>query len=125
MPRFPNFDIPPSPSPPAADSEEADDLRARTKKFDRFLELKKQGIHFNTRLAESTASRNPAMTQRLLDFAGLRAEEQYGNTLGENFGVPTTWPDEFLEELMRENEKRIKKAKETRTKLDFVPARNA
>lgn len=124
MPRFPDFDIPPSPPPPEPTSEEASALLARTRKFERFLELKKQGTHFNDRLEGSTALRNPALFQKLMDFAGIEPEEQYGNTLGDAFGVPMTWPDGFLEGLLRDNEKRLKKEKETRTGIDFVAARN-
>ncbi|QIW98016.1 hypothetical protein AMS68_003534 [Peltaster fructicola] len=122
MPRFPNFDIPRSPSPPAVNSEEAAELTARTRKFERFLELKKQGVHFNDRLASSTALRNPELLQQLSGYAGISPEEQYENTLGDALAAPLRWPNGFLESLVASNQKKMKRDRESRTKLDFVPA---
>lgn len=67
LPPVPNLDVPPSPpgTPPPS-------LGALTAKFETFLELKrKKGTHFNARLAQSTAMRNPSLMDKLLDFVGL------------------------------------------------------
>ena len=64
---MPNLDIPPSPpgTPPPT-------LEALNRKFENFLELKrKKGTHFNARLAESAAARNPGLTDKLMGFVGL------------------------------------------------------
>jgi hypothetical protein len=77
MPPVPNFDIPDAPSPPAQNSEEAATLAAVAKQFERFLELKKQGIHFNERLQNSTSLRNPSLLPKLMAFAEITEEDCY------------------------------------------------
>ncbi|TLD28711.1 hypothetical protein PspLS_03993 [Pyricularia sp. CBS 133598] len=67
LPPVPNLDVPPSPSgsPPRS-------LPALTAKFETFLDLKrKKGTHFNARLAQSAAMRNPALMDKLMGFVGL------------------------------------------------------
>lgn len=125
MPTHPNFSIPSSPSPPPQNSEAALALSTTTKKFDRFLELKKQGVHFNARLEGSSALRNPGLLPKLMEFAGIGEEEGYASTLDEG-GVPTRWPEEwYVEGLVKENEWRERKAKGARTEVGFVKARSA
>lgn len=117
MPPVPSFDIPPSPpgSPP---------LKS-TKKFDRFLELKKQGIHFNAKLAESSALRNPTLFQKLMDFAGLDDESQYETALPDDLAVPTKFPTwAYADQLNKRQEDMTKrKAKERKGRpVEFVRA---
>ena len=122
MPTHPNFNIPSSPSPPPPNSEEAATLSTTTKKFDRFLELKRQGVHFNSRLENSASLRNPSLLPKLMEFAGISEEEAHASTLevGQG-GVPTKWPEEwYVENLMRENERRERKAKKGRGEVEFV-----
>jgi len=67
LPPVPNLEIPPSPpgTPPPT-------LDALNRKFETFLELKRKGgTHFNARLAESTAARNPGLTDKLMGFVGV------------------------------------------------------
>lgn len=119
MPPVPNFDIPPSPpgSPPAATNA----------KFKRFLELKKQGVHFNERLHQSSALRNPGLLQKLMDFAGISEEDSYASALPEELAIPTTYPQwAYGEELVKSHEQIAKKheqeAKGQRERVDFVPS---
>lgn len=122
MPTVPNFDIPDSPSPPERNGEEAAALAATTKKFERFLELKKQGVHFNERLQNSTSLQNPALLFKLLDFAGVSQEEIYPSSLPDELAVPAKWPEEcYAESLVKQNERKEKKRLQERDRLDFVP----
>lgn len=71
MPSVPDFDIPGSPDPDAAATSAAA-LAALNKKFATFLELKqKKDTHFNARLAQSDAMKNPALMDKLMAFVGM------------------------------------------------------
>ncbi|KAK4951902.1 hypothetical protein LTR10_009822 [Elasticomyces elasticus] len=124
MPPFPNFEIPDAPPLPQMNSEEAAALAATTKKFERFLELKKQGVHFNERLQNSSSLRNPSLLPKLMEFASISLEDSYASTISESEGgVPVKWAEEcYVENLVKQNEKREKKRVAEREKVDFVPA---
>ncbi|EME80232.1 uncharacterized protein MYCFIDRAFT_89874 [Pseudocercospora fijiensis CIRAD86] len=126
MPTVPNFDIPNSPLPPARNSEEAAALAATTKKFEKFLELKKKGLHFNERLQNSSSLRNPSLLPKLMKFAGISQEDSHRSSLPEGLGVAVRWPEEcYVETLMKQNERREKKqARAPGDKIDFVPAKS-
>jgi len=107
MPPVPNFDIPDSPpgSPP---------LKA-TKKFDNFLDWKKQGVHFNQKLESSSALANPTLFQKLMDFAGLDEQSQYATTLSDDVTVPTKFPEwAYADQLNRQQDELRKKKDEER-----------
>ncbi|PWY76168.1 hypothetical protein BO70DRAFT_363726 [Aspergillus heteromorphus CBS 117.55] len=73
LPPVPNLDIPPSPpgSPdPAANA-----------KISHFLSLKKQGMHFNEKLAGSASLRNPSLIRKMMDHAGIDDQAQYYTSL--------------------------------------------
>lgn len=125
MPPVPNFDIPDAPPGPAQNSEEAATLAATTKQLERFLELKRQGVHFNERLQTSASLRNPSLLPKLLAFAGVEEQEEvYMSSLPEGLAVPARWPEDcYVESLVRGNERREKKRVGERERLDFVPAR--
>lgn len=120
MPPVPKFDIPPSPpgSPPPA----------TTNKFARFLELKKKGSHFNDRLNQSTALRNPGLLPKLMDFAAFSHEDQYALPWKEHT-IATKFPDwAYGDKLVAAHDKIAKKKEQERAKtpreaLDFVPAK--
>ncbi|CAI0654853.1 unnamed protein product, partial [Colletotrichum noveboracense] len=82
LPPVPNFDIPPSPpgSPPPA----------LTAKFTQFIELKKKGVHFNAKLAQSSALRNPSLTDKLMDFVDIDGRGGYATTLAHDIWDPTS-----------------------------------
>ncbi|OHF01332.1 HCNGP-like protein [Colletotrichum orchidophilum] len=85
FPPMPNFDIPPSPpgSPPPALSA----------KFTQFLDLKKKGVHFNAKLAQSAALRNPSLTDKLMSFVDLEGRAGYATTLPPDLGWDPTSED--------------------------------
>lgn len=102
MPPVPNFDIPPSPpgSPPPGP----------TAKFAKFLELKKQGVHFNEKLQNSSALRNPGLLQKLMDFADISEEDSHATTLPADVAPPTKFPKwAYAEELGKTQQEMLKK----------------
>lgn len=122
VPSMPVLDIPPSPPgspPPGAD-----------KKFQHFLDLKKQGIHFNEKLANSSALRNPSLLKKLMDYAGLDDQDQYSTTLPERVWDPKGFPPwAFKEDLARSQQEVTKKKEEElartqRESIEFVSANN-
>lgn len=118
MPSVPNFDVPDSPpgSPPPQ----------VTKRFAHFLELKKKGVHFNTKLETSPALRNPALLQKLMDFAGVDEYDQYASALPDDLAIPTSYPPwAYGDQLNKTQQQLLKrkdaeKAKIPREKIDFV-----
>ena len=120
MPTNPNLDIPPS--PPGSPNPGAD------QKFAHFLELKKQGVHFNAKLASSSALKNPSLLPKLMDFAGLDEQQQYATTLPVDLWDPAGFPEgAYKEELLKSQQDILKrkeeeKAKASRESIDFVSA---
>lgn len=123
MPTKPNLDIPPS--PPGSPNLGAD------QKFAHFLELKKQGVHFNAKLASSSALKNPSLLPKLMDFAGLDEPQQYATTLPVDLWDPAGFPEwAYKEELLKFQQSTLKrkeeeKAKASRESIDFVSATNS
>lgn len=120
LPIIPNLNIPDSP-PGSLPSD-------MEQKFGHFLELKKQGLHFNEKLARSSALKNPSLLTKLMDFAGIETNEQYSTILPLNIWNPTGFPTfAFKEELNKTQEQVHKRKEEQRAKLqresiDFVSA---
>ncbi len=120
LPPVPNFYNPPSPpgSPPAS----------TTTKFTHFLELKSQGVHFNEKLARSSALKNPSLLQKLMSFAGISEQDQYASSLPKDVYDHTDLPPWAYEEELARSQQEILKRKEEekrtaqRLALDFVPA---
>jgi hypothetical protein len=116
MPPIPNLNIPDS--PPGSPPPES------TKKFTRFLELKKKGVHFNTRLEESPALRNPAVLKRLTALAGIDDVDQYASALPKDIAAPPQFPPgAYFEELNRNQLRLLKKREAEKSKsrkIDFV-----
>ncbi|RCI15695.1 hypothetical protein L249_3486 [Ophiocordyceps polyrhachis-furcata BCC 54312] len=119
LPAVPDLDIPPSPpgSPPSRTS----------KSFEQFLELKKQGTHFNAKLEQSTSLRNPSIMDKLMDFAELEGLKQYETTLSPDLWNPAAFPEAAFFDRLRKTREKIAKEREderasgTRTTIDFVP----
>lgn len=120
LPTVPNYDIPPSPPGSPVASTNA--------KFKHFLELKKQGTHFNEKLAKSAALKNPSLMQKLMDFADIDEAEQYATTLPQDLWNPTGFPEYAYKEELAKSQQKILKEREAkkvrgqREALDFVPA---
>ncbi|GAT21742.1 proteasome component Pre4 [Aspergillus luchuensis] len=120
LPPIPNLDIPPSPpgSPnPAANA-----------KFAHFLTLKKQGMHFNEKLAGSTSLKNPSLLKKMMDHAGIDEQAQYHTSLPPeiwNISDLPSWG--YKEELLKaqreiQNRAEEKKSAGQRDAINFVPA---
>ena len=120
LPTIPNLDIPPSPpgSPPLG----------MDKRFSHFLGLKVQGVHFNEKLARSSALKNPSLLKKLMDSAGIEESNQYQSTLSENLWNPAGLPIwAYKEELAKSQQEMTKKHEEERThtqreNVEFVSA---
>ena len=119
LPLTPTFTIPPS--PPGSPRPSA------AKKVSHFLELKAQGVHFNAKLAQSRALRNPSLLQSLSTFAGLDGGDvQYRSTLPVGTGaVPEggfpTWA--YWEALNKRQEDITLAKTKGRTEVQFVPGK--
>lgn len=124
LPPVPNLDIPPSPpgSPPPALSA----------KFAQFLDLKKKGVHFNAKLAQSAALRNPSLTDKLMGFVDLEGRAGYATTLPSDLWDPTS--EESLPEWatrggLRQSQEKVRAERAGLRKgggpVDFVPAAGA
>lgn len=120
LPSVPNLDIPPSPPGSPVASTNA--------KFAHFLELKKKGVHFNAKLANSAASKNPSLMQKLMEFAGLDENDQYASTLPKEMWNPDGFPKSAYRQELAKSQKQILKRREEeksggkRNAVDFVPA---
>lgn len=121
LPSVPNFDIPPSPpgSPPPGAS----------RKFEQFLDLKKKGVHFNSKLENSNALRNPSLTDKLMSFVGIDERSQYETTLPAGLlWDASDFPDSAFRERLRRSQDKIAKEREAekasggRTAVEFVPS---
>ncbi|KAI1640372.1 HCNGP-like protein-domain-containing protein [Biscogniauxia mediterranea] len=117
LPAVPNMEIPGSPrgvSPPAATS----------RKLEHFLELKRRGVHFNARLADSPAMRNPALADKMLAFAGLPDRDHYRTTLPPDLWDPAAaFPRHAFREQLRKSQAEIAQARARAkgTPVEFVP----
>ncbi|CAI7615296.1 unnamed protein product [Penicillium glandicola] len=118
LPPVPNLDIPPSPpgSPnPAANA-----------KFEHFLALKKQGVHFNSKLASSSSLKNPSLLKKLMEHSGIDEQSQYDTSLPADLWNTSNLPKwGFKEELLRtqqdlRKQSEEKKASGQRSAVDFV-----
>lgn len=120
LPTLPSYDIPPSPPGSPKESTNA--------KFKHFLELKKQGVHFNQKLANSSALKNPSLMEKLMDFSNIDEASQYETTLPQDLWNPGVFPGyAYKEELAKSQQKILKKkedekARGQRDSVDFVPA---
>ncbi|KAK0392620.1 hypothetical protein NLU13_2115 [Sarocladium strictum] len=120
LPSVPDFDIPPSPPgspPPAID-----------RKFTQFLDLKRKGIHFNQKLEQSAALKNPNLMDKLMRFVELDGASQYETTLPKDLWNPGAFPPWAYRESLRKSREQVVKEREAhnasgaRKAVDFVPA---
>jgi hypothetical protein len=103
-------------------------------KFDTFLQLKRRATdpaHFNSRLAASSALRNPSLMDKLLGFVGIEtsfvegdsaAAEQYATTVGRDVWDPDGFAEwAFRGALRRAQEKEGRDRERTRGEpVEFV-----
>jgi hypothetical protein len=120
LPSIPNYDIPPSPLGSPMESTNA--------KFKHFLELKKQGIHFNEKLSKSSAVKNPSLMQKLMDFSDIDETGQYSTALPKELWDHAAFPESAYKEQLLASQQKIlrkredEKARGQRESVDFVPA---
>lgn len=120
LPPLPNLDIPPSPPRSPSSSTDA--------KFAHFLELKKKGVHFNEKLANSAALKNPSLMQKLMKFADVDEQAQYATTLPKELWDPSIFPVwGYKEELGKSQQLLSKKREEEKARgqreaVEFVAA---
>ncbi|KAL4996852.1 HCNGP-like protein-domain-containing protein [Aspergillus recurvatus] len=119
LPPVPNLDIPPS--PPGSPNPEAN------AKFAHFLSLKKQGIHFNDKLASSVSLKNPSLLSQMMEHAGIDDQAQYLTSLPTDMWNTSDLPSwGYKEQLLKAQRELDAKAEEGRTKgqrdtIEFVP----
>lgn len=108
LPPKPNFNIPPS--PPMSPSPDTD------AKVRHFLDLKRKGVHFNAKLAASSALKNPSLLPKLMESAGLSVEkDQYATTLPADLWDPNGFPIwAYKEELAKAQQQVVKRKEEER-----------
>ncbi|KAL1858553.1 Proteasome subunit beta type-7 [Paecilomyces lecythidis] len=118
LPPVPNLDIPPS--PPGSPDPVAN------KKFAHFLDLKKQGTHFNEKLASSSSLKNPSLLTKLRQHVGIDEKGQYATSLPLDIWDPSALPAwGYKEELLKSQQelRRVleeKKAAGQRESIEFV-----
>lgn len=125
------MDIPPSPpSSPSQITAQA----ALSAKFDKFLELKrKKGVHFNARIADSHALKNPPLMDKLLGFVGVGVDfengtiegtDQYATTLPTELWDPAAFPEWAYRGPLRKSQEKLQKerGREKGEAVQFVPA---
>ena len=118
LPPVPNLDIPPSPpgSPNAAANA----------KFEHFLSLKKQGVHFNAKLASSSSLRNPSLLKKMMEHAGIDERSQYNTSLPPDLWDVSNLPKwAFKDELLKVQQDVRQKMEENnaacqRSSIEFV-----
>ena len=123
LPTNPNLDIPPSPpgSPPPGTDQ----------KFAQYLQLKRQGSHYNAELASSSAVKNPSLLPKLMEYAGLEARQQYATSLLTDLWNPAVFPDWAYKEGLAKSQSDISKRKEEekakarREGIEFISATNS
>ncbi|KAL6716323.1 hypothetical protein ACLMJK_005889 [Lecanora helva] len=122
LPINPNFEIPPSPSASPTDTD---------RKFSQFIDLKKQGVHFNAKLASSSALKNPSLLPKLMKSAGIQEPQQYNTTLPSSLWDPLHLPGWAYTEELNESQQALAKQKEEerlknqRTGIEFISAGNS
>jgi hypothetical protein len=120
LPPVANLDIPPS--PPGSPEPMAN------AKFTHFLSLKKQGTHFNEKLANSSSLRNPSLLRKLMDHAGIDEQAQYNTSLPAELwnssGLPSWGYKEELLKSQKESNNKFEERRRTgqRENIDFVPS---
>lgn len=95
------------------------------------MQLKKKGIHFNSKLEQSPALKNPSLMDKLLDFVGIDEVGQYETTLPKELWDPRGFPEWAFRDKLSKSREKIAKEKDAdrasggRTAIDFVPSNSA
>lgn len=84
-------------------------------------------MHFNDKLAKSSALKNPSLLRKLMDFVAIEEQDQYASTLPKDLWDPTVFPPwAYKEELAKAQQNLLTKREEERARkqreaIDFVP----
>ncbi|KAL8673707.1 MAG: hypothetical protein Q9168_001868 [Polycauliona sp. 1 TL-2023] len=113
LPTVVDLHIPPSPpgSPAPGTSQ----------KFERFAQLKSQGMHFNHKLAGSSALKNPMLLQKLMSTAGLAIADQYATTLPEDLWDPASFPAWAYQEALAKSQQDITGMRDDEKSMNHFP----
>lgn len=114
LPPVPNFDIPDSP-PGSPDP-------AATAKLEQFAKLKRQGVHFNERLASSTSIKNPNLFKKLMDSFEISEKDQYATTLPLSIWDPSAFPAWAYKDELAKAQAKAQKQREPKKVVEFAPA---
>jgi len=123
QPSHPMASLPPEPS------NQAD--TAVTTKFERYLELKKKGIHFNEDLSNKSSFKNPSLFASLLERIGLPPGAQYSSSLPADVFSLDLFPSWAYKDALSQSQQTLhaeneitKKAQSTSGKrtIQFTPA---
>ncbi|KAK6340785.1 hypothetical protein TWF696_009105 [Orbilia brochopaga] len=118
----PDFAIPESPpgSPPPGTA----------KQFASFLKLKKKGVHFNQKLAQTTALRNPNLLENLMKHVGMDTTGQYASNWSKRVwnpdpevlatGIEKRRGETAVQALARLQKEGFERRQAERTTVDFV-----
>jgi hypothetical protein len=82
-----------------------------SKKFEQFLELKKKGVHFNSKIAQSSALKNPGLMDKLMNFVEIDQADQYKTTLGTDVWDPIAFPKTAYKEQLRQSQTTVGQAR--------------
>ena len=118
MPPVPVFDI--------ADSPPSSPDPGLATKLEQFAQLKKQGIHFNERLAQSASIKNPNLFNKLMSSFGIE-DEQYTTSLSRDVWDPDQFPEWAYKDGLAKAQSAAQKKKKDREweagHVDFTPAK--
>ncbi|KAJ5408285.1 hypothetical protein N7509_002168 [Penicillium cosmopolitanum] len=104
---------------------------AANAKFEHFLSLKKQGVHFNSKLASSSSLKNPSLLKKMMEHAGINEQSQYNTALSTELWDASSLPQwGFKEELLRAQQDARQKLDEKnasgqRSAVEFVSGSGA
>ncbi len=85
-----------------------------------------RGVHFNEKLASSSALKNPSLLQQLMSFVALEDQDQYDSTISKDWWDVTVFPSwAYKEELAKAQQDMQRRREEENTRkqreaLDFV-----
>ena len=100
-------------------------------KFQRFLELKSKGLHFNEDLVKKSSYQNPALFENMMSKIGLNSDAQYATNIPSTVFDPKTLPAHAYKEELLRSQQSIRDSETARKKqasaagkrtIDFAPA---
>lgn len=90
-----------------------------------FRDLKNRGVHFNVKLASSSALKNPSLLPKLMVAAGLHEDEQYASSLSADLWNAAGFPEYAYKEELDKAQKELNSKNEAQSvgkQREFIPA---